>query len=249
MANLYRIARWSGKTAPGASSAQIGEIGIFAKCNTSGHPYTVANEYICSELARAICLPVPPAGLMTSSDDEAKIWFANINFNPRSDTTPPIEAQKAALNFASVCCGIIVFDIWVLNDDRKSHNLAYDLDIAPKRIDVYDHSHALLGPSPTNVIAHLSSHQATLVNNHCLIPAVTADHFGEWLDRIASVPDFYIREICAATIGAGITVDESSLIQNFLIERKTKLKDIIQAHQKSFSGITDWVTLRAEATK
>jgi len=90
------------------------------------------------------------------------------------------------------------------NPDRHDENLRTDDRLAPKRIVVYDHDVALLGALPpgTDRLAELGAMlgiagETPTSTVHCLLPALTtAEYFGEWLERIADTPAWFIKDTC-----------------------------------------------------
>jgi hypothetical protein len=50
-----------------------------------GQPYIVANELVCSNIARALLLPCPPGALMESGDDT---YFFSLDFNLAGQSLP-----------------------------------------------------------------------------------------------------------------------------------------------------------------
>jgi hypothetical protein len=70
-----------------------------------GQPYIVANELVCSNIARALLLPCPPGALMESGDDT---YFFSLDFNLAGQSLPSVTPATIVQDFPALSCGIIV---------------------------------------------------------------------------------------------------------------------------------------------
>jgi hypothetical protein len=118
----------------------------------------------------------------------------------------------------------------------------------PPQMNVFDHSHAFFGYAAGAGERRLAELQDRLgiswtTNNavdsgrhrHCLLDVVNSDgDFGHWLNRIRSVPDFYIEEICGDAQPYGLTTQETDAAMRFLKTRRNELEAIIQKNRAEF---------------
>ncbi|MBN2476463.1 MAG: hypothetical protein JXB62_17750 [Pirellulales bacterium] len=109
--------------------------------DNSDNPYLIANEWIAGSVAQFLGLPVPPFALMRKRDRRT-VMFASISFE--GETTPrDVEPSVLWAKHPRLCTGILLFDILIANCDRHAGNIKVDNRIAPKKVHVFDHEHAL----------------------------------------------------------------------------------------------------------
>jgi hypothetical protein len=79
-------------------------------------------------------------------------------------------------------------------------------------------------------------------NRHCLLDSLkTDDYFSKWYDRISSVPDYLIDDVCGGTVDLDmITALEASTAKAFLIDRRNNVRKLVNSNQSEFSGISQW---------
>jgi hypothetical protein len=212
-------------------SRYVGIAGV-AKRASENLPYVVANELICGHLAQAVLLPTP-TGLII--EHEGVPYYVSMNFNLAGEDLPPADAAEIVRKHPRLSCGIILFDIWVLNDDRHPENIAYDR--ISDKVQIFDHSHAFFSKSDPH--AHLENNKERLaIENHCLAEELTRlDGVKEWADRIASVPDFYIREVVKSAESVGLPTEQVEFCSEFLLERRGKLLALIRENTEQFPKI------------
>lgn len=203
------------------SSCHVGVAGV-AKAATESDPYAVANEFLCDSLARALRLPIPPGFLVEREGDP---YYVSLNFLLTGEGLPPADAAKVVANHAELSWGIILFDAWVVNGDRHAQNLAYDSDA--DRVMIFDHSHAFY--RGTQGRASVERHEeGSGVSGHCLAcEIVTLDGFDDWLQRIAEVPDYYVRESIRDAVDVGLPEADEDFCIQFLLERRRRLKELV----------------------
>ncbi len=216
----------------GATGARhVGVAGV-AKCAGPNSPFIVANELICGNLARILLLPIPPGFLIEHED---KPHWVSLNFNLKGEELPPVNAAILATANAHIATGILMFDIWIANPDRHNRNVAYD--VSSNKVQVFDHSHALLGCGTiTDRLGKLD--QDLGIANHCLLKVLkTPDRFRFWSDRIHEVPDYYINDVVESAKTVGLRIEDISSCTKFLIRRRDELLHLIDANRKKFVGI------------
>ena len=209
-------------------------------------PYTVAVEYVCAELARMIRIPVPPSFVAELPGEEASPAFSTLGFNLTGGTTPPIDPAEAVAADADLATGIVVFDAWIFNSDRHRGNLSFQATRRPHRLNVFDHSHALLfypdtlrkGVTRLGICGTTGGDRG---NRHCLLDTLnTGQFFGKWLDRVQRVPEDLILEIVADAEELGLPSPLVRPTTDFLLIRQRSLRDLFDAHRAQLPLVTDW---------
>ena len=220
---------------------------IYVKQNLPDLPYRIANEYICSRIGRFIGLPVPPHALMRF--ENGPYCFAILDFDSDKRSLLPINPEACVAFDARICTGILLFDVLIGNADRHDENLRTDDRSAPKRIVVYDHDVALLGALPpgTDRLTELASMlgiagETATSTIHCLLNLLTtAEHFEEWLRRIADVPAWFIKDTCDMVVQKRlVSRSDADAAEAFLVNRRKNLGSILDGHREQFSAITKW---------
>lgn len=236
----YKI--WSTGPAVGDGATQSVHVGVagIAKGNTPGPPTTVANELVCNRLASALLLPIPPGFLIEHS---GKPHFVSLNFNLAGQQLPPVVPTEVVTAHPELSWGIVLFDMWVVNWDRHSRNLAYDKP--SNRVQIFDHSHTLLSRGLPVLVANKG---APGIERHCIAPVITSlTGASAWHQRILSLPEHYLRAVVTELGESQFNVSQSdaAALADFLLERRPLLLDIARSHQSIFPNINaaDWQQL------
>lgn len=186
-----------------------------------GAPFTVTNEYICACLASYIGLDVPPF-CITKCPFDGKYYFVSMLLDeaPIEGVNPETVVQSNP----DVATGIVIFDVYVINGDRKAIDLWQHPDTG--RIIIFDHSHALFGYENGVGYAKAMGHDEGIIlqgssgtdirlkcfedklgifkeddyaekcPGHCLVPCLKTDkYFPKWIDRIKGIPDYVIDNV------------------------------------------------------
>lgn len=233
----------------GVSDSQVVSIPAVAKKNCANAPYCVPNEVVCGEIGRFLGLPVPPAGVVyTPKGDD--LFYASLDFNLTGNTLPPVNVTKCVSVLPRESAGVLLFDILIANSDRHGRNLSVDFSAKPPKMNIFDHGHALFGKDAGNGVARLeklsdrlgvSAGSRTAGNRHCLLDQIDTDaHFGQWFERVRSIPHFVIEDLCADLPGLGCTKGEATAAANFLKYRCAKLGQIVAANKLQFTAIKTW---------
>ncbi|MEK7122365.1 MAG: HipA family kinase [Patescibacteria group bacterium] len=205
----------------------------FAKCAQPDMPYIVANEYAANRLASAILLPTPPGFIV---EKDSKPYFVSMDFNLAGEALPPIQPDRVVEALPELSAGVIAFDIWVCNRDRHEENLHYDL--TTNRLEVFDHSHALLGDG--DVDQFLAKKNELAIETHCLAPSlIIMETMVHWIDRIKAIPEYYIREVLADSVSLGFPQGREGQCADMLIDRRRNLVDLIRTDYAVFRSATD----------
>ena len=221
----YRVLNWADPVGDGISQSRYVGLNGVAKGPLPDQPRIVANELVCSLLARAILLPTPPGFLVDRSGEP---WFVSLDFTIAGEKLPPVNPSRVLADHPRLACGILMFDVWVLNSDRHAKNLAHDTTTGA--VAVFDHSLALL-PRTVPADEFFSAREGV----HGLVRHCLADHirdgsfFREWQERIEALPDFYVHDALQSATSCGYSVEEANLIERFLLERRGALSELSAA--------------------
>ena len=248
----YRLISQGSQLGIGVGGSQYVHVQAVAKSNSDISPYCVPNEVICGEIGRFLRLPIPPSGLVLSTARSPMV--ASLDFNLTGNTLPPVDVLRCVQDLPKLAAGVLIFDILIGNCDRHRQNFSVDFLSSPPQMNVFDHDRALLGYEPTKGMDRLSATRDRLgvswgsvepfgsgAMKHCLLEAVDTDtHFGEWIDRAASLPKFFVEEVCLDAVHVGLSELEAKAAADFLIYRKSELRSIIQNNREKFTAIDTW---------
>ena len=242
----YRIAKIGAPVGAGVSGSYYVDLSSIAKENTANAPYCIPNEFICGEIGRILGLPVPPVSLI-SSTATGTTMFASLNFNFEAHLPPLVDPRDCVAILPELSSGLIVFDAYIGNQDRHRGNLSIDNRTSPPHMDIFDHSHALLGFQAGQGRERVLSLYGTLGilatgfqpgNRHCLIDFLgTSEHIQGWLNKIKQIPDFFIDDICEKVRNIGTTDDEIAVVKTYLKDRRTELAGVFNQSTSEFPQI------------
>lgn len=231
----------------------IGEVGGYIKWDIPNYSeYCVANEFICSELARLLRLPVPPATIAFLNEGKKQPVFFALDVNNSKSKFPRVHPDIVASKMPDLAAGIVLFDIWVANSDRHDENLAADVVADPKELVVYDHGQALFGGiRGTSIDRFVELHgKLGLVDEplgqNCLIGHLSSyNRLAAWFDKFKRIDDWLIGDIldigCSMT---SIPVDERNRAESFLRDRRRHIDQLVDLNRDQFTGIKDWPKYR-----
>ena len=230
----------------GVNEAWIIDCKAVGKTNDN-HRYMIANEWIAANIAQFMRLPIPPFALLRNSATTA--MFGSYSFE--GDTLPyDVRAPECVNGHAELCAGILVFDILVANCDRHRGNIKVDNPNKPKRVYIIDHDHALFYVLPDEGIKRLkeladrlgiSGGSVSGHHRHILLDEVTtAAHFSKWIERANQIPNWFINDVCDAVKQIGLKKGEAKEVKKFLLERRSKIGNLILDNRKEFTKIKDW---------
>jgi hypothetical protein len=234
---IWSIGHKVGSTA--TAPIHVGVSGI-AKTSLPGMPHVVINEMIANKLAKSILLNTPDGFII---DKDSKPHYVSMNFNLAGHDLPPADALAIVTTKPELSIGIVLFDAWILNRDRHFANIFFDSSTGV--IQIFDHSHSLFGDG--DIKLHLETNRNNpYLGDHCLLPHITSlTGIEEWLKRIASVPEFYIREVIDDTVSIGLDSSLVTFCVDFMLERRQRLLDILKDHRSIFPKVvpTTWDAL------
>jgi hypothetical protein len=184
----------------GASKASYFYVLTIGKRDTPEYPYAVANEKFSSELGRAIGLRIPEVLLYPVAGD----WYCFSHFirqTESGETAPEGTAREIAAFFAenpAELQGLICFDLFICNNDRKTDNFVIGED---QKVWLIDHANALfyrptggVQPGIPRLLAVKDDLSAMFDKPHGFIAALDSwENIDMWCDRISQIPTYFIR--------------------------------------------------------
>ncbi|MFC4856760.1 hypothetical protein [Actinophytocola glycyrrhizae] len=185
--------------------------------------YDLANEYICARLAAIIGLPSPPGDFATRYDSTEKYWVTPLVMR---ESPPPADTEKICAEEPKFTAGTLVFDTWILNDDRHEDNIIYSSTVG---LWLIDHASALCpkGENPKEIIEQCV--QQTL-SNHIFSHHVNRDDVSHWCGRVRGVQPQAIRAAIWPTVKYEIISKEhAGALQTFLCERAQVITRLVSA--------------------
>jgi hypothetical protein len=243
----YRVVFEEDPRFVGRGDGRYGDVSTFVKACSDVSPYCVPNELICGEIGRFLRLPVPPFGIVSSTTDKNPL-FASMRF--AQDRPPGVDPERCVERFPWLCAGVLLLDIFVANEDRHDENLAADSRSNPKQLYVFDHDVALFGWKSGGAIERLgllrdrlgvSGSPVTRGNRHCFLDLVSnVDHMREWIQRISTIPEWFIDAVCREAVGTGVSAKEAAAGADFLKGRRYQMDSIIRNFQSEFKAVRDW---------
>lgn len=222
-ASNYKVWDSGGHIAGDATRPRHVAVAGLAKNANPAQPYRVANEWICIRLAQAAGLPVPPGFVVQGADGSE---FVSLNFNQSKYELPPADCEALARDLPGLACGILMFDIWVVNTDRKAADLNYDEDTG--RVQMFDHEQALL--VGVNGRERLDGHRGKVgIGRHCLAAElVRLDGCAEWRNRFLAISQYTIRDAVHEAREFGVSEQNAHFLTEFLLERRTHLDTLMR---------------------
>ena len=237
------MVQWGTPVGVGASQSIHIHLAAIAKGNLPQAQFCVANEIVAAEIGRRLRLPIPPCCVVV--DANGKPNFCSLNFNLTGNSLPPIIPVNFAATFPDALADILVFDSYICNTDRHVQNLTMDPG-PPPRYNLFDHSHALLGGSGVMGTGRLTAMQNSLAiaGNHCLIQQIKEDRsFGRMLERIESLEEYFLTDLVGSMADYGLNAQEVNNLTDFLVNRKSMIRDLIKNTKTAFPGINQWSLL------
>lgn len=231
----------------GASGAKHFHIHFIGKTGTPKFRYTVFNEKVAGEIGRVMGLPCPE--VLVEPFNDRHYVFSHWQETSRSGMELPqktaTERQIAMAKQLDTIHGMLVFDLYVANNDRKADNLKCRSD---GTLALIDHANALLyyvrsSKSVPHGIDRLNDVRKDIRKmfeddriHHFMYLLPSGDELAKWMARMQAVPDHFIEKIvfdCPET--EYIASDWKYKTVEFLIERKKYLSDHIEIHRDFLS--------------
>jgi hypothetical protein len=153
-----------------------------------------------------------------------------LNFNLAGEDLPPANPARVVQANSAMAWGIVLFDVWIVNGDRHRRNIAFDADT--NRLQIFDHGNALFCPDHERLVI---MRDQLAIGQHCLAnEIVSLDGMLTWLQRINSIPEFYIRSLIESAVDVGLPAEHIDLCASFLIERRANLLTLLHTFHSSF---------------
>jgi hypothetical protein len=226
----YKVWSVGAPVGQGITGAMRIGIATIAKTSSAQFPRAVANELICNHLARTLMLPCPPGALIEHAQ---LLYFAALDFNVRGQSLPPANPILIVHQNPELAWGIILFDVLIMNEDRHTSNISHDRP--SNDIQIFDHSHALLGPAGLPTPIGFARVNGLSIGNHCLAKNISLPFgFDKWVKRINLIPDYAIEDIVAEAIPTGLPPGDASLYVDALKFRRGCIENLVRSNLVAF---------------
>jgi hypothetical protein len=181
--------------------------------------------------------------------DDGDIGWASLTFAPRGEALPDIVPTEVIAQMPEVASMVLVFDLLTANVDRHAGNLAH---IPPRRLEVYDHSHALfhLAPDSCDYLRRirerflLDGAFSTLgrTGRHCFLDHVTQpellDGAIEHIRRVLT--DETLKQVTEEVAALDlVTKDAATCLYICLRFRRDNLAKMVYNHRAEFRAIPE----------
>jgi len=237
----------------GASGAKRFRVLFVGKQATEKYPYQVVNDRVASEIGRTLGLWVPDSVIYPVAGEY--LFFSHfVEYRPETasgETRPPRpsddhEAALVSPGRSSFRHGVVMFDLFVANNDRKPDNIVMDTH---GRLWLIDHGNALLyrpytahGDSRPGGALRLAAVRADLAamfdrQHHFLKWLTDWDEVRLWAARIAALPEYFIRHLVEALPAPLLANDERQALVEFLIDRRGRMLDVVEQHHALFPSL------------
>lgn len=227
----YKLLRWAGPTFEGSNDQFDVEMAAKAK-SSPDNPYEVANEILALRLGIILGLPIP---LGAALEDSGKLYYLSFHVAISEEELPvATDADIAAiLSNQHLSCGILMFDSWILNQDRFRKNICYDDET--KSTFIFDHGRAL----STGQWDVLEKNKDSIgIGKHCLCDITSLAGFDEWHRKMLEIPERYIRESVDLAATVGLPKDRVTQVTDFLLDRRVRLRANFRSERRAvFSKI------------
>ena len=233
-ASKYKIWAYGAPVGQGATGSVHVGMAAIAKKATAATPYIVANELICSMLAKVTMLQCPPGALL---EHNGETYFCSLDFNTAGHALPPAAAATIVADLPELSWGITLFDVLVMNGDRHHQNISYNQPT--KEVTIFDHSHAFMQPAG-DIDARLNATKNALsINGHCLAPELNSwKGFRDWAARIKAIPDYYLEGAVDAGCQVGFPKAKQAAIYDFLRDRRNAIDTLVTNNRGGFPKLT-----------
>ena len=152
-------------------------------------------------------------------------------------TPPPCVPADVIADSVELAGGVVVFDLWVGNNDRHPGNLVYQPGGGQPT--VIDHSHALMvGPNRAGLI-DLDAKKDNSITGQCLAPLLaSAAPVEQWFDVLFHLtPTIHGAVLRQLEFDGNLNHEEVASIGKFLEYRRTNIFPLAKA---LLPHITDW---------
>jgi hypothetical protein len=223
----YKIWQWLHPTGDG-SNVQY-NVAVLTKAKRSNtNPYEVANELLCLRLGLAMGLPVPLGMIL---EREGQLYYASLHVEVAGETLPPASEDDLDAIAANerLACGIVMFDSWILNEDRHVGNISY-ID-ETRSTYLIDHGRAFMDQTGQS---YLQSQKDSLgIGDHCLADRIKSLWaFDEWHETMMGIPATFIKQSVSPAAAVGLPESDVDFCAQFLLDRRERLPWIFRERRK-----------------
>lgn len=231
----YLVRRLLRKAHRGSTGASLCTLTAVVKFDCEETPHAVYNEFVAQKLGHILNVPVA-AGVLTMVGHGPA--FASLHAGAPGVPLPdvgPDRYDKAAAVYQDEVAALVVFDLWIGNDDRGG-NFKASLSSEHFRLFAgFDHATALLGidENPEERIHLLASPEPVVAMHPFFNRRAHAHDIEKWLSRIEAISDEQIRECCEfGTLFRAVAVTWQESLADALIARRSHLRAIVNAKVK-----------------
>ncbi|PSR63952.1 MULTISPECIES: hypothetical protein [Nocardia] len=216
----------------GSLEAWWGQATVHVKAQDGDMPCMVANELICSRLAAALGLPVLPGEVATHPD--RRLCWATPQIKYAGLTPPPPLLSEIVATYSSTAAGALVFDCWVLNEDRHEDNFLFHKNLGMWLI---DHENALAGRQGER-FESLHAHPTPLLGYHCFRDAsLNNDDVQYWVRHVRSVSEVVVDLALNEANDRGlITKARAAILKKVLIRRRNGIGSLVSRFVQKADG-------------
>lgn len=223
-----------GPAGDGGSQARrfaVNGIRHVAKCLAHQNgPWVCFNEFFAARVATLLELPIPDFHLAEFQGNLPKkdTWFCSKEIHPGGII---LRESHQSLANREQAAGILTFDVWLGNTDRKAAHLRTHQCLDGERMLMIDHGHILLTNGDLTALRSTDFDNPTRFLNACpeLCSCVSdVNEIGSAIERIRNMKEHDIESMLFDSPGHWIP-DSSKLgeLLDFLLTRRTKLGQIM----------------------
>ncbi len=221
----------------------------FHKAPSPSIPYRIPSEYIAAKIGQFLGLPVPPCAITRFGPGNVKL-FSSLDFNFERASLRPIFEDIVVRKMPLVCAGILVFDIFIGNEDRHDENVVVDRGNDPRQIHIFDHDHSLLsgmnfcGKEKIDKLYNdigITGKPPLNNNRHVFLDQLQSqEDLDFWIRRVGIIPDFVLEDLCGfARDEIGLEPDIAEYLATFLKWRKGNIGFLISKQRDEFESMPE----------
>lgn len=199
-----------------------GNVRMILKPAADDHPMMLVNEFISSRLAQAIGLRCP-AGDIAQMYDGRRAW-ATVDLLFRGHSPAPPRPKRILETAAHHAAGCVVFDTWILNDDRHEDNVVFHEYLG---LWLIDHDQALGGKSEDlKAVLPTCSDRASSPRLFRGI-ALPERELAYWTTRVSAVPMSVVNGVIEEARRRNLCNRQQGVaLRNFLHHRRDRITSL-----------------------
>jgi hypothetical protein len=173
-------------------------------------------------LGLALGLPIPVG---VPLECEGRRAWASLRIGREQLPKATFRDIASILDDDRLACGIILFDSWIVNQDRWAKNISRDRRSG--KTFIFDHGRAFgaghFGELEKNKHNIGIDHHA-----HCLCGITNLQWFGHWHQRIMEIPSSFIDDSFNFAVNEGMSREHANHLCMYLLERRRRLPRIFR---------------------